>query len=56
LQLLVHVHEVGEVDTTLARRIIRKTFKTNVKDFFVIETLISWHNHVWQAIKKRLSL
>jgi MFS family permease len=55
LELLVHVHEVGEVNTSLARRIIRKNFKTNIKDFFVIETLISWHNHVWEAIKKRLS-
>jgi MFS family permease len=55
LELLVHVHEIGEVDASLARRIIRKTFKTNVKDFFVIETLVSWHNHVWEAIKKRLS-
>jgi MFS family permease len=55
LELLVHVHEVGEVNTSLARRIIRKDFKTNIKDFFVIETLISWHSHVWEAIKKRLS-
>jgi MFS family permease len=54
LELLVHVNEVGEVETSLARRIIRKTFKANVKDFFIVETLISWHTHVWEIIRKRL--
>jgi MFS family permease len=56
LELLVHVQEIGEVDTSLARRILRKNFRTNVKDFFVIDTLISWHSHVWEAIRKRISL
>jgi hypothetical protein len=51
---LVHVNEVGEIEPALARRIIRKSFRTSVKDFFVIETLISWHNHVWDVVRKRL--
>jgi MFS family permease len=55
LELLVHVNEVGEVTKGFARRIIRRTFKSNVMDFFVIETLISWHNHVWQMIRNRLT-
>ncbi len=55
LELLVQVKEVGEVEKGLARRIIRRTFRSNIMDFFVIETLVSWHNHVWQLIHSRLT-
>lgn len=54
LQLLVRVNEVGEVEKGLVRRIIRRTFKSGVKDFFVIDTLISWHSHVWKVVQERL--
>lgn len=54
LELLVHVNEVGEVQKDLVRRIIRRTFTSNLKDFFIIETLIAWHNHVWKIVQERL--
>ncbi|MBT1703324.1 MFS transporter [Chryseosolibacter indicus] len=55
LELLVHVKEVGEVEKELVVRIMRSSIKSNLKDFFVIGTLISWHEQLWEVIKRRLS-
>lgn len=54
LELLVHVKEVGEVEKELVVRIMRHSMRTNLKDFFVIGILISWHEHLWDIIKRRL--
>jgi MFS family permease len=54
VELLVHVKEVGEVEKELVVRIMRHSIRSNVKDFFVIGILISWHEHLWDIIKKRL--
>jgi MFS family permease len=54
VELLVHVKEVGEVEKELVVRIMRHSMRTSLKDFFVIGILISWHEHLWDIIKKRL--
>ena len=41
-------HRVNEVRKDIAR------IKTNLRDFFVIGTLISWHDQLWEIIKRRL--
>jgi MFS family permease len=54
LELLVHVNEVGEVEKELVVRVMRTNIRSSVKDFFLIDTLVSWHNHVWEIIRRRL--
>jgi hypothetical protein len=54
VELLVHVKEVGEVEKDLVVRIMRHSMRSNLKDFFVIGILISWHEHLWEIIKRRL--
>ncbi len=54
LQLLIYVREVGEVEKELVKRIMRKSVSTSLKDYFVIGALFSWHEHLWQIIKRRL--
>jgi MFS family permease len=54
LELLVQVKEVGEVDKDMVVRVMRQTLRTHIKDFFIIETLIGWHDHLWAIIRKRL--
>ena len=54
LQLLVYVREVGEVEKELVKKIMRKSVTTSLKDFFVIGALLSWREHLWQIIKRRL--
>lgn len=53
LELLVHVKEVGEVEKSFVTRIMRHSIKSKVRDFFVIGTLISWNEQVWEIIKSR---
>jgi MFS family permease len=55
LESLVHVNEVGEVEKGLVRRIMRHNIRSRVRDFFVIGTLMSWHEHVWEIIRRKLS-
>lgn len=52
LELLVHVNEVGEVEKDLVKRIMRKSIKSNLKDYFLIGNLISWHEQLWAILKK----
>lgn len=54
LELLVHVKEVGEVEKDMVVRIMRSSIKNNLKDYFVIGTLISWHEQLWAVIRRRL--
>lgn len=54
LEFLVYFKEVGEVEKELVVRIMRRSVRSSLKDFFVIGILISWQEHVWDIIKKRL--
>lgn len=54
VELLVHVKEVGEVDKDFVKRLMRHSIRMNLRDFFVIGTLISWHDQLWAIIKRRL--
>ncbi|HEY9489323.1 MAG TPA: MFS transporter [Chryseosolibacter sp.] len=54
LEFLVYLKEVGEVERELVVRIMRRSVRSSLKDFFVIGILISWQEHVWDIIKKRL--
>lgn len=55
LELLVHVNEVGEVDKSLVRKIIRKNLRTNLKDYFVIGNILNWHDQLWSLIRRKAS-
>lgn len=54
LELLVYVKEVGEVEKDLVVRIMRHTLKHNLRDFFLIGTLIGFHDHLWEMIRRKL--
>lgn len=54
VELLVHVKEVGEVDKDFVKRLMRHSIRMNLRDFFVIGTLISWHDQLWAIIRRRL--
>jgi MFS family permease len=53
LQLLVRIKEVGEVEKTTVVRIMRSSIKNNLKEYFLIGNLISWHDQLWGLIKKK---
>jgi MFS family permease len=52
LELLVHVTETGEVHKEHVMRVMRATIRIHARDFFVIESLIGIHNHLWQILKR----
>jgi len=54
MEVLMYVREVGEVEKALVKRIMRHSFRTNLRDFFIIGTLISWQEHLWEIIRRRL--
>jgi len=54
LELLVQVKEIGEVEKSLVRRIMRHSIKSRVRDFFVVGALLSWHDQLWEIIRRRL--
>lgn len=53
LEFLVRVNEVGEVDKELVRKILRKSIRSNMRDYFVIGTLMSWHGQFWELIRRK---
>ncbi len=53
LELLVHVNEVGEVDKELVKRIMKKSIRGSMKDYFVIGTLIGWHGQLWELVRRK---
>jgi MFS family permease len=56
LELLVHVNEVGEVEKDIVKRIMRKSIKSNLKDYFLIGSLINWHEQLWAILKKKAAM
>jgi MFS family permease len=55
LELLVHVKERGEVERDLVVRIMRTTLRSSLRDFFIIGTLIGWHEQLWELIRRKLT-
>ncbi|MBO9733240.1 MAG: hypothetical protein J7623_31655 [Chitinophaga sp.] len=45
LELLLLVAEKGEVGRNIVVRIMRSSIRNNLKDYFLIGNLISWHEH-----------
>jgi MFS family permease len=56
LQLLVSVNEVGEVEKDEVIKIMRSRIRTNLRDFFIIGTLIGWHEELWELIRRKISI
>lgn len=54
LQFLVQVKETGEVDKEEVRRILRKSIRGGLREYFLIGYLIDWHEQLWAIIRKRL--
>lgn len=54
MQFLVQVKETGEVDKEEVRRIMRKSIKGGLREYFLIGYLINWHEQLWAIIRKRL--
>jgi MFS family permease len=53
LELLLRVKEVGEVEKDVVVRIMRSSIKNNLKEHFLIGSLISWHDQLWGLFKKK---
>jgi MFS family permease len=50
LQLLIRVKEKGEIEKDAVVRILRSTIKNNIKDYFIIGTLLQWRDNVSSKI------
>ncbi len=46
LEFLIHINEVGEVDKELVKRIMRTRVKMNLKEYFLIGDIITWHDQL----------
>jgi MFS family permease len=55
LDLLGWVRETGEVRKDVVVRIMRSSIKSNLKDYFLIGNLLSWHSQLRAIIKKKTS-
>lgn len=53
LEFLIRVKEVGEVEKDIVVRIMRSSIKNNLKEYFLIGNLISWHDQLWGLFKKK---
>jgi len=54
LQLLIQVKETGEVEKEEVVRIMRKSIKSSLKEYFLIGFLISWQEHLLSIILRIL--
>jgi MFS family permease len=55
IELLVAVKETGEVEKEEVVRIMRMNVKNNLKDYYIIGDLISWHEQIRSLLKRRSS-
>ncbi len=46
LEFLIHINETGEVDKELVKRIMRTTVRMNLKEYFLIGDIITWHDQL----------
>lgn len=53
LELLGRVKEVGEVNKNIVRRIMRKSIRSNLKDYFIIGDLINLHQQLRAAVRTK---
>jgi MFS family permease len=53
LELLMQVEEEGEMEKEDVRRILRKSVRGNLREYFLIGQLISWQGQLWTLIKKK---
>ncbi|WP_298733437.1 MFS transporter [uncultured Chitinophaga sp.] len=53
LDLLGWVRETGEVKKDVVVRVMRSSIKNNLKDYFIIGNLLSWHSQLKAIIKKK---
>jgi MFS family permease len=53
LDLLGWVKETGEVKKDVVVRVMRSSIKSNLKDYFIIGNLISWHSQLKAIIKRK---
>ncbi|MEJ5961873.1 MFS transporter [Pedobacter immunditicola] len=53
LELLIGVKEVGEVNKDVVRRIMRKSIRSNLKDYFLIGDLIHMHQQLKAVVRKK---
>lgn len=51
LELLSHVKEVGEVDKDVVKRVMRTSIKRDLKEYFLIGNIITWHEQLRAIIK-----
>jgi MFS family permease len=51
LEFLIHINEVGEVDKEIVKRIVRTSVKMNLKDYFLIGDIITWHDQLIALLK-----
>ena len=54
LQLLIQVKETGEVEKEEVVRIMRKSIRSSLKEYFLIGHLISWQEHLLSIIRRIL--
>jgi MFS family permease len=55
LDLLGWVRETGEVRKDVVVRVLRSSIKSNLKDYFIIGNLLSWHSQIKAIIKRKNS-
>jgi MFS family permease len=46
LEFLIHINEEGEVDKEKVKRIVKTSVKMNLKEYFLIGDLITWHDQL----------
>jgi MFS family permease len=53
LELLGRIRETGEVEKNVVKRIMRTSIKSNLKEYFVIGNIISWHEQLAAIVRKK---
>lgn len=53
LEMLMVVNETGEVEKNVVVRIMRSSIKSNLKDYYLLGNLITWHDRFWGYILRR---
>jgi MFS family permease len=51
IQLLPRVKESGEVSKKIVTKIMRKSIRSNLRDYFVIDIVLNWHSALTNLLK-----
>jgi MFS family permease len=51
IQLLPRVKEAGEVEKDIVKRIMRKSLRSNMRDYFVIDVIMNWNSALTTMLK-----